>query len=86
MPDQIKKSLKIRTGQQDPKFNTEMILTPYLADRFKDSFEIEFLQGESVTLKDGRIHLKFNLTEEKMLVLKRAINNAVFGNPDERTS
>ena len=78
----IKTSFKI--GPSDQEYNTVMVLTPECAAVFRPMYEIEILQGEENHKEDGLIEFKFNLSKEKVNILKRAISNNFFGNPNDR--
>lgn len=78
----IKTTLTV--GKKNPDFNTEMILTPDMAETYTELFEIEFLQGKVSTREDGMVWIQCNLSEAKVKALQKAISHAVFGDPDER--
>jgi hypothetical protein len=74
----------LRLVEPDPMYDVVMTLTPISAAKFRPLYLVQILQGEENVLPDGRIEFKFNLEEEDAMVLKRAISNCCFGNPDDR--
>lgn len=75
---------KLTVGKRNHDFNTEMVLTPDLAEKYKDLFEIEFLQGITVKRSDGMVWIRCNLSDEKVKALQKAISSTIFGDPNER--
>lgn len=49
----------------------ELWLTPVMENYFKDIFEIEMLQGIRIVQDDGMIYYRIEISDEKMVAMKK---------------
>jgi hypothetical protein len=64
-------------------FNARIIFTPdlekFIEETFGGFFEVEFMQGEKVTLEGGEIEYRFNCSKEKEMEIAAQFHKEKFG-------
>lgn len=77
-----KPQITIRNGRPFPKefkYNCKLEINNWLVPKFKEVFEIEFMQGELIPLANDMTLIYMNISEEKAEQFKRLLNQMLFG-------
>lgn len=68
--------------EDKPEYNCVLTLTPFTGRQLAPFYEIEILEGRVTGLPDGRTRYELNLSDEKTMLLKKAIFNALYRNQE----